>query len=41
MGKRPDFNLENEEWNATLHGDFLWSNVNFGEAVTDVMTPLS
>ncbi len=29
------------EWNATLTGDYLWSNVNFGEAITDVMTPLS
>lgn len=30
-----------EEWNDSLAGDYLWSNVNFGEAVTDVMTPLS
>jgi len=30
-----------DEWNASLSGDFLWSNVNFGEAVTDVMTPLT
>jgi len=29
------------EWNDSLSGDFLWSNVNFGEAVTDVMTPLT
>jgi len=29
------------EWNDSLNGDFLWSNVNFGEAVTDVMTPLT
>lgn len=29
------------EWNATLGGDYLWSNVNFGEAVTEVMTPLA
>lgn len=29
------------EWNATLTGDYLWSNVNFGEAVTEAMTPLS
>jgi phosphohistidine swiveling domain-containing protein len=29
------------EWNDSLNGDYLWSNVNFGEAVTDVMTPLT
>ena len=29
------------EWNASLDGDFLWSNVNFGEAVTSVLTPFS
>lgn len=29
------------EWNDSLTGDFLWSNVNFGEAVTEPMTPLS
>jgi hypothetical protein len=29
------------EWNDSLTGDYLWSNVNFGEAVTEVMTPLS
>jgi pyruvate,water dikinase len=29
------------EWNESLIGDFVWSNVNFGEAVTEVMTPLS
>ncbi len=27
--------------NATLLGDFLWTNVNFGEAVTEPMTPLA
>jgi phosphohistidine swiveling domain-containing protein len=31
----------NNEWNASLNGDFLWSNVNFGEAVTETMTPLT
>jgi len=31
----------NNEWNATLNGDYLWSNVNFGEAVTETMTPLT
>ncbi|MFQ5859176.1 MAG: PEP-utilizing enzyme, partial [Anaerolineae bacterium] len=35
------YNPETGDWNASLTGDFLWSNVNFGEAVTDVMTPLS
>jgi len=29
------------EWNDSLAGDFLWSNVNFGEAVSSVMTPLT
>lgn len=28
-------------WNDSLQGEYLWSNVNFGEAVTEVMTPLS
>jgi pyruvate,water dikinase len=28
-------------WNHTLRGDFLWTNVNFGEAVTEPMTPLA
>lgn len=31
----------NNEWNASLNGDYLWSNVNFGEAVTETMTPLT
>jgi len=35
------YNPATGEWNASLTGDFLWSNVNFGEAVSDVMTPLS
>jgi pyruvate,water dikinase len=29
------------EWNASLAGDYLWTNTNFGEAVSEVMTPLS
>lgn len=29
------------EWNDSLTGDYLWSNVNFGEAISDVMTPLT
>lgn len=28
-------------WNDSLGGDYLWSNSNFGEAVPDVMTPLT
>jgi pyruvate,water dikinase len=27
------------EWNDSLTGDFLWSNVNTSEAIPDVMTP--
>jgi phosphohistidine swiveling domain-containing protein len=29
------------EWNDSLTGDFLWSNVNIGEAISDVMTPFT
>lgn len=29
------------EWNDSLLGDFLWSNVNTNEALPDVMTPAS
>ena len=29
------------EWNATLNGDFLWSNVNFGEAIAEATAPLT
>lgn len=32
---------QSDEWNHSLHGDYLWSSVNFGEAVTEVMTPLT
>ena len=28
-------------WNDSLKGDYLWTNSNFGEAVPDVMTPLT
>ena len=28
-------------WNDSFNGDYLWSSVNFGEAVTEVMTPLT
>lgn len=29
------------EWNDSLTGDYLWTNSNFGEALPDVMTPLT
>ncbi|MEW6182123.1 MAG: PEP/pyruvate-binding domain-containing protein [Bacillota bacterium] len=28
-------------WNDSVTGEYLWTNVNFGEAVSRVMTPLS
>ncbi len=37
FGNKP----QTDAWNDTLAGDYLWSNVNFGEAVSDVMTPLT
>ena len=33
--------MTTDMWNASLTGDYLWSNVNFGEAVTETMTPLT
>lgn len=33
------YNLQTGEWNDSLAGEFLWSNVNVSEAVPDVMTP--
>ncbi|HSN75617.1 MAG TPA: PEP-utilizing enzyme [Anaerolineae bacterium] len=41
MANIASFAHETDEWNATLDGDYLWSNVNFGEAVTEAMTPLA
>jgi phosphohistidine swiveling domain-containing protein len=35
------YNPATGEWNDSLTGEYLWSNVNFGEAVPDVLTPLS
>lgn len=35
------YNPATGEWNDSLTGDYLWSNVNFGEAVPNVMTPLT
>ncbi len=29
------------EWNDSLTDNFLWSNVNFGEAIPQVMTPIT
>ncbi|PLT49337.1 PEP/pyruvate-binding domain-containing protein [Bacillus amyloliquefaciens] len=34
-------NLETYEWNDSFSGDFLWTNTNIGEAIPDVMTPLT
>ncbi|HUV88082.1 MAG TPA: PEP-utilizing enzyme [Anaerolineae bacterium] len=41
MPKFPEhgYNPTTGEWNDSLTGDFLWSNVNVSEAVPDVMTP--
>jgi phosphohistidine swiveling domain-containing protein len=41
MTKRSGFDPVTDEFNDSLTGDFLWSNVNFGEAVTEAMTPLA
>ncbi len=35
------YNPATGEWNDSLTGDCLWSNVNFGEAVSEAMTPLA
>ncbi|TDD01980.1 pyruvate, phosphate dikinase [Nonomuraea deserti] len=32
---------EVEEWNDSLKGDYLWTGGNLGEAIPDVMTPLT
>jgi len=29
------------EWNDSITGSYLWSNVNFGEAIPQVMTPMT
>ena len=34
-----NYNPITGEWNDSLVGEFLWSNVNVSEAVPDVMTP--
>lgn len=35
------YNPATGEWNDSLTGSYLWSNVNFGEAIPEVMTPLT
>lgn len=32
---------QNEQWNDSLSGDFLWNNTNFGEGITETMTPMT
>lgn len=34
-------NRDTYEWNDTLDGDYLWTNTNVGEAISDVLTPLN
>lgn len=46
LQSRPVTNLQGfdpatGEWNDSLTGDYLWTNTNLGEALVDVMTPLS
>lgn len=40
---RPITNLKPqlEDWNDTVKGDYLWTNGNLGEAIPDVMTPIT
>jgi phosphohistidine swiveling domain-containing protein len=38
---RVSYDVTTGEWNDSLTGDFLWSNVNIGEAISDVMTPFT
>ncbi len=35
------YNPATGEWNDSLRGHYLWTNANFGEAVPDVMTPMT
>lgn len=39
--KHPWHNPATGEWNDSLAGDYLWTNVNFGEAMPGVLTPLT
>lgn len=36
-----DYDQVMGQWNDSLKGDFLWSSCNAGEAIPDVMTPLT
>ena len=38
-GTNPE--MGHDPWNDSLNNRYLWSDTNFGEAVTEVMTPLS
>ncbi|MEM7112946.1 MAG: PEP/pyruvate-binding domain-containing protein [Chloroflexota bacterium] len=35
------YNPATGEWNDSYRGQYLWTNANFGEAVPDVMTPMT
>ena len=35
------FDPETGEWNDSLVGDFLWSNTNIGETLSDILTPFT
>jgi len=37
--QKPD--VEAARWNDSFLGDFLWTSTNFGEALPDVMTPIT
>jgi hypothetical protein len=39
MSPQTTYDPNTGEWNDSLTGEFLWSNVNLSEAVPDVMTP--
>jgi len=41
MNDSNNYNPSTAEWNDSLTGDFIWTNVNVGEAVSEVMTPLT
>lgn len=38
---RPITALKPEEWNDTVKGNYLWTSGNLGEAIPDVMTPMT
>ncbi len=39
--KSQNTDLFSGDWNDSFLGDYLWSNANFGEAVSQAMTPLA